>query len=323
MMIRPFPCTSTHFALVLLLSVLAGTSHAAPLETHTRARKRFDEGLTLVDKGDLAAALLAFKEAYALEPNPVVLYNVGQAYRALDRPQEAMDALERYRAESGAQLDPADRQAIDQQIRALKERLATRPAQAPQSIQAAPDLATGSLELRCLGAGTRVFADGRWMGEGPFQGRLTMAEGLHEVRFENKDGPVDVRSVRIQRNQQISQTCTLPIPTTSLPIATAVATPARRPPSRGPILTLASGGALLGGALGVHLWNHGRYLDWKRDMAAPAATDVMELDRVNSLNQRIDDVHKIDKVTLGLTAVGGLLVSLAVAWWWTRSHPSE
>ncbi len=75
----------------------------APPEPTTAARTeaadRFDRGLRLFNAGDPAAALAEFKRAYALIPNPIVLYNIGLVYARLDRPVEATDALDQVLAD--------------------------------------------------------------------------------------------------------------------------------------------------------------------------------------------------------------------------------
>lgn len=300
-------------ALALLL--LTGTVLAAPPDGRQRARRRFDEAVVLVDRGELAAALLAFEEAYALEPNPAVLYNIAQAYHALGRDREAVEALERYRREAGPQLEPARRQAVDEQLRTLRQRLAPEPA-------------TGELELRCLAAGTRVVAGGRRLGEGPFQARLTLLEGAHEVRFEHRDGRVELRSVRIAPDRQASETCTLPIPAPATPPALVAEAPPRRW-SAGPLVTLASGGALVAGAAALHLWNDGRHARWKNEAAAlagaPPPASELEADDLDARrrhsNDRLGEVQRTDKVVWGLAAAGGLALSLGVAWLWRTYQP--
>jgi hypothetical protein len=63
--------------------------------TKADARQRFDQGLRLFEKGENAAALAEFKRAYDLIPNLLVLYNIGLVYAAMDRPVEAVDALDK------------------------------------------------------------------------------------------------------------------------------------------------------------------------------------------------------------------------------------
>jgi hypothetical protein len=52
-----------------------------------------------------------------------VLYNIGQAELALDRPQLAIETLRRYLAEGGEQIDPARRAEVVSTITTELERL--------------------------------------------------------------------------------------------------------------------------------------------------------------------------------------------------------
>jgi hypothetical protein len=65
------------------------------------ARERFDTGLRLFEKGENAGALAEFKRAYQLIPNPVVLYDMGLVYAAMNRPVDALDTLNQFIAEPG------------------------------------------------------------------------------------------------------------------------------------------------------------------------------------------------------------------------------
>jgi hypothetical protein len=74
---------------------LARPAHAD--ETALRAAsERFRQGVEAVNRGELANAAREFEAAYALSPNPVVLYNLGQTQSALGRPVEAVRSLRRY-----------------------------------------------------------------------------------------------------------------------------------------------------------------------------------------------------------------------------------
>jgi len=67
----------------------------APNDAKAEARSRFDGGLALFEEGNNAAALAEFQRAYELIPNPVVLFNIGLVYAAMDRPAEAAQALQK------------------------------------------------------------------------------------------------------------------------------------------------------------------------------------------------------------------------------------
>ncbi|HVZ75494.1 MAG TPA: PEGA domain-containing protein [Polyangia bacterium] len=95
-----------HLVAALCLASLVGvTARAFAADApagRAEARDRFAQGLRLFEKGENAAALAEFQRAYALVPNPLVLYNVGLVYAAMDRPVEAVDALEKFLATGGA-----------------------------------------------------------------------------------------------------------------------------------------------------------------------------------------------------------------------------
>jgi hypothetical protein len=64
------------------------------------ARERFDRGLRLFEKGENAGALAEFKRVNEIIPNPLVLYNMGLVYAAMNRPVEAVDTLGAFLAQS-------------------------------------------------------------------------------------------------------------------------------------------------------------------------------------------------------------------------------
>jgi len=84
--------------------------------TKADARQRFDQGVRLFEKGENAAALAEFKRAYDLIPNVLVLYNIGLVYAAMDRPVDAVDALDKV-LDGAAGLAPAQAQKA-RQVRA-------------------------------------------------------------------------------------------------------------------------------------------------------------------------------------------------------------
>jgi hypothetical protein len=72
----------------------SGPSRAdSPDPSRREAADRFDRGIHMVDSGDLSGALAEFQRAYALVPAPVVIYNVGLVYAAMNRPVDAAGAL--------------------------------------------------------------------------------------------------------------------------------------------------------------------------------------------------------------------------------------
>jgi hypothetical protein len=90
-------------------------------DAKTEARTRFDRGLALFNDGDNTGALAEFQRAYEVIPNPVVLYNIGLVYAAMNRPADAVEALDRVlkdpRGLSGERLDRAKKTREEQAAR--------------------------------------------------------------------------------------------------------------------------------------------------------------------------------------------------------------
>jgi hypothetical protein len=82
--------------LVLFVALGAtGSAHAdLPEAMRSEAAERFDRAIRLVNTGDLSSGLAEFQRAYTLVPAPIVLYNVGLVYAALNRPVDAVRELQ-------------------------------------------------------------------------------------------------------------------------------------------------------------------------------------------------------------------------------------
>jgi tetratricopeptide (TPR) repeat protein len=125
-MIRAF----RRFFLVAAAVTLAAPFNAAFAQSKpapdakAEARSRFDGGLALFEEGNNTAALAEFQRAYDLIPNPVVLFNIGLVYAAMNRPAEASEALQKVVKEpAGLAPDVVARanQALSQQLGRIAE----------------------------------------------------------------------------------------------------------------------------------------------------------------------------------------------------------
>jgi hypothetical protein len=137
----------------------AGPSPAVKAE----ARERFDTGLHLFEKGENAGALAEFKRAYQLIPNPVVLYNMGLVYAAMNRPVDSLDALTQFLADPGAAGAAEKKHATD--VRAEQEK------RIAQLVVLTDHPAT-------------VEVDGVEVGRTPLSKPLRVASGSHVVAVE-------------------------------------------------------------------------------------------------------------------------------------------
>jgi hypothetical protein len=69
-------------------------------EATDEASRHFERGVSLYNDADYRAALVEFKRAYALAPNPGVLYNIGHIYHQLQDYAAALRTFERYLREA-------------------------------------------------------------------------------------------------------------------------------------------------------------------------------------------------------------------------------
>lgn len=125
------------------------------------AAERFDRGIRLVDEGDLSGGLAEFQRAYALVPAPVVLYNVGLVYSAMNRPVEAAHALEQA-LKSAASLKPENVQRAGDVLRAEKDKIG--------QVNVTANVSEGAVEI-----------DNVEVAKFPLPGPLDVAGGPHVV----------------------------------------------------------------------------------------------------------------------------------------------
>lgn len=116
----------------------AGHARADQSEERALARSHFNRGVELAKAGSYEAALAEFEQAYRISPHFSVLYNIGQAELALDRPQLAIETLRRYLAEGGEQIELARRAEVVSTIATELERLGPVEA-ANETERAAPN----------------------------------------------------------------------------------------------------------------------------------------------------------------------------------------
>lgn len=83
-----------------------------------RARQLFDNGKRLYLEGSYDPAIAAFNQAYALSGDPLLLYNIAQAYDRADRFDEAIEYFEYYRAFA----PPDESEALGEKVDSLRRR---------------------------------------------------------------------------------------------------------------------------------------------------------------------------------------------------------
>jgi hypothetical protein len=156
---RPSLFSSAVFCLLLTASVPSRADSPDP--ARKEAADRFDRGIHMVDSGDLSGALAEFQRAYALVPAPVVIYNVGLVYAAMNRPADAARALEK------ALKTPE----------ALKPDIATRAAQVLRE----QSEKIGQVTLKTNVKEGSIEVDNIEVSKLPLPGPLDVAAGQHVI----------------------------------------------------------------------------------------------------------------------------------------------
>ena len=93
-----------------------------------RAKAHYERGVAAYDSGQYDRAIQAFTSAHALDPAPVLLYNVAQSYR---KKGEAASALVFYRRYLEAAPAAEDRPQVEARIRELETAVQASAAPSP------------------------------------------------------------------------------------------------------------------------------------------------------------------------------------------------
>jgi len=111
----------------MLLAGCCVLMFAAPCDAGEAERQRamelFEKSEQRYRAGALEEAQRLLLEAYALDPNPVLQYNLGRVYEALGKLEEAAGA---FRAFLDGTPDAPDRGAIERRIETLEKQIADR-----------------------------------------------------------------------------------------------------------------------------------------------------------------------------------------------------
>ncbi len=130
----------------------------------TRAKERKLEGDRAMDSLRYADALAAYNEAYTLNPEPALLYNMGRTLEALDRLPEAAEKLELFRTSAPPELLA--------KVPGLQERIAGIQKKLSQ------------LTIKVNVSGARIFVREAVAGKTPLDKPLVLKAGKASVSIE-------------------------------------------------------------------------------------------------------------------------------------------
>jgi len=233
MSVRALTVCRIVIGLVLACSLLHPPSAVAQAgDTTTReAAKHFQRGVALYGEADYRGALVEFKRAYALAPNPGALYDIGQTEYQLRDYAGALTTFERYLAESG----PADSHRAE--VASTVEVLRTR---------------VGRLTITSVPASAEVSIDDQPVGKTPFDKPLTVSIGRRKLIASMAGRPPVTRYVDVAADDNVNVTLQLGASTGETPGARleqqAASSGVASTPSRG-TSTLRVAGFIATGAL--------------------------------------------------------------------------
>lgn len=146
----------------------AAATSSSNASARDEAAQRFEAASALYAQGNYEAAAVELERAYALVPDPRVLYKLGMLRLHLQHHARARRAFERYLADGGAELTPDARLRLESDLRLLRDK-------------------TAELEVGVNVAGAEVLVDGVSMGYSPISAPLVVDVGEHHIAVR-KDG---------------------------------------------------------------------------------------------------------------------------------------
>jgi tetratricopeptide (TPR) repeat protein len=206
-------------ALALGSSLASAAMLAAPLDAAAQdapspareAAKHFERGVALYREMDYAGALVEFKRANALAPNPTVLYNIGQAQYQLQDYAAALTTFTRYLAEAS----PADghRAEVEGTIDVLRSRV-------------------GHVAITTVPAGADVSIDDQPVGRTPLEDRVLVSVGRRKVTATMAGHVAASRFVEVAADDNVPVSLELPTTSPSAPPLAVKEPPAVPPETR-------------------------------------------------------------------------------------------
>jgi len=228
----------------------------AETNVKAEARRHHDLGLSCMKKKAYGEAIAELNQAYDLGHDASVLFDIGQAYVAIDQPVFAVRTLKKYLAEGGKQVPGTKRKEAEATLAAQQRRIAsvTLHSAVDGAIIRVDGIAVGKtptsepLELSAGPHFLSASADGYRLWDLPLDLAGGENRGL-EIRLEANDAapaaPVAATPVAPSTSPAAAGTMS---PTTPIRTDTTATTPAAPAPSAFPTKTVA---ALTLGSLGA------------------------------------------------------------------------
>jgi hypothetical protein len=186
----------TVVAAVLLASFVTPLRAEDSAPAVRQASKHFQRGVSLYGEADYRAALVEFKRAYALAPNPTVLYNIGETQYQLQDYAGALTTFEHFLAETPG--GDGHRTEVESDIEILRARV-------------------GHVSIVTLPPGAEVTVDDQPAGKTPFDKSLLVSIGHRKVVATIAGRPAVTRYVDVAADDNVTVTLTMPEPPDATP----------------------------------------------------------------------------------------------------------
>jgi tetratricopeptide (TPR) repeat protein len=315
--------------LLLLVAASSPAARAAAGEPRELAAAHYRRGIELAKQGRYGEALEQFNQAYQKSPHFAVLYNIGQAQIALGRPLAAIEALTTYLRDGADKVPLSRREQVQAQIALLEASLAELTI-----VTDRPDVA--------------IRVDDRDVGRTPLFQPIRLAAGTHTITASPPGGAQITRVVTLAESerQRLELALTSEEPDATAPAVTTepevrpvapppaaaqglaspgvtrassdTPSPRDRPMRRMAYVSAGLGVAAAGAALGVYIWNRGRYEDWQagdaalQDLKFGSAAYQKKVTENNDLGSSLINANR---AIVGLSIAGGLLVATGATLW--------
>jgi hypothetical protein len=146
----------------LLVFAAAAAFAQEPLEA---ARRHFRSGVALFQNGDFTAALAEFEASQRDQPSASTMQNIALCLTRLHRYLQALETLDKLKAEHGASLSTEDRVAVEASIKELSQLV-------------------GTVTLRVTPAGAQVSINGKPLPAGAASKPIRLSSGEYTFRAE-------------------------------------------------------------------------------------------------------------------------------------------
>ncbi|HEY0479558.1 MAG TPA: hypothetical protein VGD37_18690 [Kofleriaceae bacterium] len=168
------------------------------------AGKHFQRGVMLYNEADYHAALVEFRRAYEIAPNPAVLYNIGQTYYQLQNYAAALVALGRYLTEAGPAA--AHRREVETTIDTLQTRV-------------------GKVSITANVAACDITVDDEFVGKTPLDEPVLVSIGRRKITALREGRPIETRFVDVAAGDTVKLALAINDPTTRPASVPAGSTP--------------------------------------------------------------------------------------------------